>query len=164
MRTVYLSLGSNMGDRRAHIKEALRRLPDTGVALRRVSSLYKTEPVEVREQPWFVNCVVEGATELLPMGLLEALKSLERALGREPGVPKGPRPIDIDILLYENVSVRSPELNIPHARMAERRFVLVPLEELAAEARDPASGRTIRELLRETKDTSAVIRLNENEE
>src|SRR5437762_9675183 len=98
MKTVYLSLGSNMGDRRAHIEEALRRLPGVGVAVQRVSSLYKTEPVDLREQAWFINCVVEGATELLPMSLLDALKSLELALGRQPGLPKGPRAIDIDIL------------------------------------------------------------------
>ncbi len=164
MRTVYLSLGSNMGDPRAQIEEAIRRLPKAGVEVRRVSSFYKTEPVEVRSQPWFVNCVVEGATELEPMRLLEALKSLERTLGRQPGTPKGPRPIDIDILLYEKVVVRSPELEIPHSRLAERRFVLAPLKELAPEARHPVTERTVVEMLRDTPDGSAIIRMNDRPE
>ena len=164
MKTVYLSLGSNMGSPRAQIEEAIRRLPEAGVQVRRVSSFYKTEPVEVRSQPWFVNCVVEGATELVPMRLLEALKSLERTLGRQPGTPKGPRPIDIDILLYEKVVVRSPELEIPHSRLAERRFVLAPLKELAPEARHPVTERTVADMLRETPDGSAVIRMNDRPE
>ena len=150
MKTVYLSLGSNLGDRAAHLEEAIRRLPDVGVVVRRVSSFYKTEPVEVRSQPWFVNCVVEAATELMPT-----------RLGRQPGTPKGPRPIDIDILLYENVVVRSPELEIPHSRLAERRFVLAPLTELAPEARHPVTERTVLEMLHETPDASAVVRMKD---
>ncbi|PYV34715.1 MAG: 2-amino-4-hydroxy-6-hydroxymethyldihydropteridine diphosphokinase [Acidobacteria bacterium] len=161
MKTVYLSLGSNLGDRAAHLEEAIRRLPDVGVVVRRVSSFYKTEPVEVRSQPWFVNCVVEAATELMPTRLLGALKSLERTLGRQPGTPKGPRPIDIDILLYENVVVQSPELEIPHSRLAERRFVLAPLTELAPEARHPVTERTVLEMLHETPDASAVVRMKD---
>ncbi len=132
-----------------------------GVKIRRVSSFYETEPVEVCEQPWFINCVAEVETNLMPLELLGALKSLERQLGRQPGIPKGPRPIDMDILLYENVVVRTPELNIPHPKLAERRFVLVPLSELAADVRDPASGRKVGELLRETKDTSQVVRIRD---
>ena len=164
MNRVYLSLGSNLGDRVANLRRALRMLGEAGAQIRRVSSFYKTEPVDVRAQAWFVNCVVEAATDLPPRRLLGALKALEKALGRRPGTPKGPRPIDIDILLYENVVVRTAELSIPHSRMAERRFVLVPLNELAREARDPASNRTVLEMLRETKDTSAVIRLKDGEE
>ena len=161
MKTVYLSLGSNMGSPRAQIEEAIRRLPEAGVEVRRVSSFYKTEPVEVRSQPWFVNCVVEGATELVPMRLLEALKSLERTLGRQPGTPKGPRPIDIDILLYENVVVRSPGLTIPHSRLTERRFVLIPLREIAPRVVHPVTGFTVSELLSKTADRSRIIRLKE---
>ncbi len=159
MKRVYLSLGSNLGDRVGMIRKALEMLPPAGIKIRRVSSLYRTEPVGFRAQPWFVNCVVEGATELQPPELLKTLKSVERALGRRRGVPKGPRPIDIDILLYENVVVRSAALTIPHDRMSERRFVLVPLRELASKVRHPVSQRTVLEMLRETGDTSQVVRL-----
>ena len=126
--------------------------------VQRVSSYYKTEPVDFAPQAWFLNCAVEALTELMPMRLLKAVKSVERALGRRPGVSKGPRPIDIDILLYENVVVRTAELTIPHERMNERRFVLVPLRELAPEARHPVSRRTVSEMLHDAHDLSQVIR------
>jgi 2-amino-4-hydroxy-6-hydroxymethyldihydropteridine diphosphokinase len=140
---VFLSFGSNLGDRVANIRKALERLPGAGVEIRRVSSFYKTEPVDFRPQAWFVNCVAEAETSLMPMQLLKAVKFVERLLGRRPSVAKRPRPIDIDILLYENVVVRSAVLNIPHERMAERRFVLLPLRELAANVRHPITKRTI---------------------
>ena len=124
-----------------------------------VSSLYKTEPVEFRSQPWFINCAAEAETKLSPRRLLRLLKSTERALGRRPGTPKGPRAIDIDILLYENIVVLSPALTIPHARLKERRFVLVPLCEIAPGAVHPVGGETVKELLRETHDESKVIKL-----
>lgn len=160
MKRIYLSLGSNVGDRVSHIRKACELLPTTGVEIRRASSFYRTEPVDFAPQRWFVNCVVEAETDLMPLQLLKALQSVERQLGRRPGIPKGPRPIDIDILLYENVVVRSSALTIPHERLAERRFVLIPLGELAARVRHPVSQRTILEMLHETTDMSQVIRLN----
>ncbi len=159
MKRVFLSLGSNRADRVAHIRRALESLAEAGIDIRRVSSFYKTEPVDFRAQPWFVNCVAEAATELMPLRLLKTVQSVERALGRRPGVPKGPRLIDIDILLYENVVVRSSVLTIPHERLGERRFVLVPLSELAARLRHPVSQRTVREMLHDTADASQVVRL-----
>lgn len=159
MKRIYLSLGSNVGDRVSHIRKACELLPAAGVVVRRVSSCYKTEPVDFAPQRWFVNCVIEAETDLMPLQLLKALQSLERRLGRRPGVSKGPRPIDIDILLYENVVVRSSALTIPHERLAERRFVLVPLRELAACVRHPLTQRTVLEMLHETTDMSHVIRL-----
>lgn len=161
MKRVYLSLGSNLGDRVGQIRKALEMLSPAGVRVRCVSSFYKTEPVEFRAQPWFVNCVAEVRTDLRPVQLLNEVKSVERALGRRPGKPKGPRPIDIDILLYENLVVRSPRLTIPHERMSERRFVLVPLRELAARARHPVLRRTVLEMLRDTEDASRVVRLKQ---
>ena len=158
-KRVFLSLGSNLGDRVANIRKALERLPGVGVEIRRVSSFYKTEPVEFRPQAWFVNCVAEAETCLMPMQLLNAVKTVERALGRRTGVAKRPRAIDIDILLYESVVVRSAALTIPHARMAERRFVLLPLRELAGSIRHPVSKRTVYEMLAEAGDTSQVVRL-----
>jgi 2-amino-4-hydroxy-6-hydroxymethyldihydropteridine diphosphokinase len=159
MKRAYLSLGSNVGDRVSHIRVALQVLPTAGVHVRSVSSFYKTEPVDFAPQRWFVNCVVEAETDLMPLQLLKALQAVERQLGRRPGISKGPRPIDIDILLYENVVVRSPHLTIPHERLAERRFVLIPLGELAARLRHPVTQRTVLEMLHETPDMSQVIRL-----
>src|SRR5256885_852643 len=126
MNRVYLSLGSNLGDRSANLRRALRMLREAGIRIRRVSSFYKTEPVVFRPQPWFVNCVAEADTELTPLRLLKTIKSIERAMGRRPGRPKGARPIDIDILLYDNVVARSSALTIPHERLAERRTSHVP--------------------------------------
>lgn len=158
-KRVLLSLGSNLGDRMANIRTALERLAEAGIEVLRVSSFYKTEPVDFGSQPWFVNCVAEVATQLMPLQLLKTLKGVERAGGRRPGVSKGPRPIDIDILLYENVVVRSAVLTIPHERLGERRFVLIPLRELVPNARHPVTRRTVLEMLHETQDLSQVVRL-----
>jgi 2-amino-4-hydroxy-6-hydroxymethyldihydropteridine diphosphokinase len=157
-KQIYLSLGSNRGDRMANLQRAMEELGKAGVKVQRVSSFYKTEPVDFGPQAWFLNCAVEATTELMPRQLLWAVKSVERTLGRRPGVNKGPRPIDIDILLYENVVVRTADLTIPHERMSERRFVLIPLRELASAVRHPVSRRTVAELLEETPDRSQVIR------
>ena len=157
-KQVYLSLGSNRGDRVANLRRATEELGKVGVEVQRVSSFYKTEPVDFGPQAWFLNCAVEALTKLMPMQLLKAVKSVERALGRRPGVSKGPRPIDIDILLYENVVVRTTALTIPHERMNERRFVLIPLRELAPAARHPISKRTVTEILQDVPDLSQVVR------
>ncbi len=157
-KQVYLSLGSNRGDRVANLRRAMEELGKAGVKVQRVSSFYKTEPVDFGPQAWFLNCAVEASTEFMPMQLLKAVKSVERALGRRPGVRKGPRPIDIDILLYENVVVRTAVLTIPHERMNERRFVLVPLREVAPAARHPVSRRTVTEMLQDSRDLSQVVR------
>ncbi len=163
MKRAYLSLGSNVGDRQAQIRKALEMLPSSGIEVRRVSSFYRTEPVDFHAQPWFVNCVAEVETDLAPLKLLRRLKSLERALGRRAGIPKGPRPIDIDILLYENVVVRSSVLTIPHSRLSERRFVLVPLRELAGQLRHPVTQQSIEEMLEHTCDESQVRKLKKAE-
>jgi len=157
-KQVYLALGSNRGDRVENLRRAMEELDRVGVKVHRASSFYKTEPVDFGPQAWFLNCAVEASTEFMPMQLLKAVKSVERALGRRPGVSKGPRPIDIDILLYENVVVRAAALTIPHKRMNERRFVLIPLRELAPAARHPVSRRTVTEMLQDTPDLSQVVR------
>lgn len=156
---VYLSLGSNLGDSRALVQRAVAMISGAGIQVRRVSSLYKTEPVDFTLQPWFVNCAAEVETRLTPGRLFATLKTIERSLGRRRGTPKGPRLIDIDILLYENSVVRSARLAIPHPRLSERRFVLVPLQEIAPRVRHPVTHQTVGEMLRATADSSKVIKL-----
>lgn len=156
MTTTYLSLGSNIGDRAANIAPAVSALAQHGVRVTRQSSLYETEPVDFRDQDWFLNCVVEAQTDLEPAEIMDALLQIERSLGRHRLVPKGPRLIDIDILLYGSSVVRTPELEIPHPRMADRRFVLVPFNEIAPDTLHPVLKKTIAELLRSTPDRSEV--------
>jgi 2-amino-4-hydroxy-6-hydroxymethyldihydropteridine diphosphokinase len=147
LKTVYLSLGSNLGDRAQHLEDALKSLEAGGVHIKRRSSIYETEPQELRSQPWFLNLVAEAETSLFPVRLLKRILKIERDLGRQRVTPKGPRTLDIDILLYGRFAVATPELTIPHRAMTERRFVLEPLAELAADLRHPVSGKTIKELL-----------------
>lgn len=165
LKTVYLSLGSNLGDRAENIRRAVELLPAHGVHITRQSSLYETEPVDLRSQPWFLNCVLEAETNLMPQQLLHALLEIERELGRRrpasaasPPRRAGPRVIDLDILLFGASVVRTPDLEIPHPRMPERRFVLVPLTEIAPSACHPVLRKTTAELLAETPDTSQVRR------
>lgn len=161
MKSAYLALGSNLGDRIANLRQALTLLGEAQLDVRRVSSFYRTEPVDFRPQAWFVNCVAKVGTDRMPLQLLRTCQRVERTLGRRPGVSQGPRRIDIDVLLYENAVVRSPVLTVPHPRMSERRFVLVPLQEIAPHLRHPATQRTIPEMLSLLTDAGQVIRLKE---
>lgn len=159
MPTVYLGLGGNLGDRRANLRLACWRLEAGGVRLERCSSLYETEPWGVADQPRFLNAVCYGETDLTPAALLALAKQIERGLGRLPTVRYGPRPVDIDILLYGETQLASPDLSIPHPRLAERAFVLVPLAEIAPLARVPGTGCTVQELLEALGDVSGVERV-----
>jgi 2-amino-4-hydroxy-6-hydroxymethyldihydropteridine diphosphokinase len=156
--TVYLSLGSNLGDRTAHIEQALARLAEEGVHIVKRSSFYETEPVEFLDQGWFLNIAVKAETEFTPPELLRVILQVEQELGRKRTVRSGPRTIDIDILLFDENVERADELEIPHPRMRERRFVLVPMAEIAPELRHPELSLTMSELLAATKDKSQVRR------
>lgn len=158
-KKAFLSLGSNVGERAEHIARAIAALNDAGVRVVRQSSLYRTEPVDFEVQSWFLNCAVEAETELMPRQLLRVTRQIERGLGSRKLVRRGPRTIDIDILLYGTARIATPELEIPHPRMAERRFVLVPLVEIAPTLHHPTLRRTIAELLANCPDRSAVTKL-----
>ena len=144
-KRVYLSLGSNLGDRAAHLNAAIKRM-DTLGKIMAVSSFYETEPVELTAQPWFLNCAVELDTEKMPKQLLTSIFDIEEEMGRRRVQKKGPRTVDIDILLFGNSIIKAKGLTIPHPAMHDRRFVLEPLAEIAPEIRHPIFKRTIREL------------------
>ncbi len=142
---VYLGLGSNQGDRDALLRAAVAGLAAT-VRISRVSSIWDTAPLLIEDQPRFHNAVVEGLTSLAPHALLRELKRIERALGREPGPRYGPRLVDIDILLYDDLILETPALIIPHPQLAVRAFALAPLAEIAPHAWHPALQREAWEL------------------
>jgi 2-amino-4-hydroxy-6-hydroxymethyldihydropteridine diphosphokinase len=144
--TVYLALGSNQGDRRANLHSVVTGLPPLASVLSE-SNIYETPPWGFEDQPAFYNQVILVRTYLAPMELLSSLKDLEVHLGRQPTFRNGPRLIDIDILLYDDLIYHSPGLAIPHPRMQERAFVLVPLADLAPDLRHPVTGLTVREHL-----------------
>lgn len=162
-KRTFLSLGSNMGEREQNLECALTKLEQNGVALIKRSSLYETAPQELANQPWFLNLAVECRTSRFPLQLITLLLQIERELGRErqPGAaPKGPRLIDIDILLYGRASIDTPRLTIPHPRMLQRRFVLAPLVEIAPLLRHPTTGRLLRDHLNELH--GQIVRLHHN--
>ena len=144
-KIVYLSIGSNQGDRAANLRTAIDRLGALGEVLA-VSSFYETEPVEFTAQPWFLNCAVKLDTEKMPKQLLSNILGLEQEMGRRRGPNKGPRTIDVDILLFGSSIVDTKTLTIPHPAMHQRRFVLGPLAEIAPEVRHPVFKRTVREM------------------
>jgi 2-amino-4-hydroxy-6-hydroxymethyldihydropteridine diphosphokinase len=144
-KTVYLSLGSNIGDRAANLNRAIDSLRTLGDVMA-VSSFYETEPIEFTRQAWFLNCAAVLETEKLPKQLLSAILRIEREMGRKRTIAKGPRLIDIDVLLFGSSVIDTAQLTVPHPAMHERRFVLDPLAEIAPDARHPVFKKTVREL------------------
>lgn len=156
----FLSLGSNLGNKRENLRRALDALKKAApVKVVRASSIFSTQPVGKAAQPWFINQVIEVETPLSPDALLCLAKRVERDLGRRGALRNGPRTIDIDILLAGNRVISAPRLVIPHPRMAERKFVLIPLKEIAPEAVHPVLGVEIAELLNRTADRSVVRKM-----
>jgi 2-amino-4-hydroxy-6-hydroxymethyldihydropteridine diphosphokinase len=143
LTVVYLGFGSNIGVRETNIRLALDQLQTDDIRLLRLSSLYETEPMGFHDQPWFLNQVAEFVTELLPLQLLQRIQAVEQTLGRKREIVNGPRTIDIDILLFGDVVMKTAELTIPHPRYRERRFALEPLLELSRALQDPETGESL---------------------
>ncbi|MBZ5539385.1 MAG: 2-amino-4-hydroxy-6-hydroxymethyldihydropteridine diphosphokinase [Acidobacteriia bacterium] len=158
-KEIYLSLGSNVGNRGENLARAIALLGERSVRVLRMSAIYETEPVDFLDQAWFLNCVVEAETELPPLELLRALRGIEAEMGSRKLVARGPRLIDLDILLYSQETIDEPELQVPHPRMHLRRFVLEPLAEIAPDAVHPVLGKTAAELLAQVADRSRVRRV-----
>jgi len=156
MPTVYLALGSNLGDRAANLRRAIQLLKNSAVTITKLSSLYETEPVDYVEQPWFLNAALEAQTDLPPAQLLATLRGIESQMGNTKVIPKGPRLIDLDILLYNDLIIDTPTLQVPHPRMLQRNFVLVPLVNIAPHLRHPSWPANVAEILDNSPDHSAV--------
>ena len=163
MVTVYIGLGSNLGDRKQNLVQALELL-SKHMVVEQVSSIYETEPVGYEEQPLFLNAVCRISTELNPKRLLQLAKEIEIKLGRTPGLPNAPRPIDIDILFYGDEILSSKELTVPHPRLVERAFVLMPLAEIVPDLVHPGSGKAIKQLLADLGHVTGVRQWAEAEE
>lgn len=153
--TIYLALGSNLGDRVGNLKSAVERLSQK-VNMKKVSSVYETEPVYYKEQPLYLNAVLSAVTELEPSELLHFVKGIESDLGRQPSFRNAPRLIDVDILFYGSKVVQTEELTIPHPRIAERAFVLVPLAEIAPKLVHPVTHNKVSRLLAEVEGVDGV--------
>lgn len=156
MPTVYLALGSNIGDRDANLREAIRFLSQSGVHISKLSSIYETEPVDYLDQPWFLNAVLQAQTNLPATQLLATLRNIESQMGSKKLFAKGPRLIDLDILLYGSDTIDTSDLQVPHPRMLQRNFVLAPLAEIAPALRHPSWSASAADLLARSPDHSQV--------
>jgi len=152
LKTAYIALGSNLGDRAENLRLAREQMQSPNLRLTRASSLYETEPRGLLDQPWFLNQVIEAQTTLFPRQLLARLLKIELEMGRKRTIPNGPRVLDLDIVLFGDSVINAAGLEVPHPRMAERRFVLEPLAELVPELRHPRTRLSVREMLAHVMD------------
>ena len=156
MVNVYLALGTNIGDRAENLREATKLLTEANIRMLKLSSIYETEPVDYLDQAWFLNAVAAAETDLPALDLLHTLRSIEVRMGNKKAFAKGPRLIDLDILLYGDETIATPELQVPHPRMLQRNFVLIPLAEIAPALRHPSWDASVAEFLASTTDRSIV--------
>lgn len=147
MSIVYISIGSNLGDRKENCRKAIKLLKENGIAVKRHSSMYETEPWGVKDQPKFINMAIEAGTDKKPGEILRVLKEIEKEIGRTETVKLGPRVIDLDILFYDDLILKTQDLEIPHPLLHEREFVLKPLCEIAPNKKHPVTGKTVKEML-----------------
>jgi 2-amino-4-hydroxy-6-hydroxymethyldihydropteridine diphosphokinase len=155
----FLSLGSNIGDRYKNLAQAVTLIREEGVKVIKISSMYETQPVDLPSQPWFINQVIEAHADIKPDEFIGLLKRIEQKMGRKTSVHKRPRSIDIDILLADKLIVKTGQLEIPHPRLDQRNFVLVPLCEISPRIRHPLLGHTVKSLLKRSKDPSSVNKI-----
>ena len=158
----YLSLGSNLGDRKKNLIKAIHLLMNKGIKITKISSIYLTQPVEFLDQNWFYNLVVEAEAKFQPFELLNLIKEIEKEMGRKTVIEKGPRNIDIDIILAEERIIKSEKLRIPHPKMHLRNFVLAPLNEISPDVIHPELNKNIKTLFAQSQDNSVVKKLNDN--
>ena len=159
MAIVYLALGSNIGNREHNLREAIRLLGQSSIHITKLSSFYETEPVDYLDQPWFLNAVLEAQTDLPAAQLLATLRHIESQMGSKKPFAKGPRLIDLDILLYDDATIDTPDLQVPHPRMLQRNFVLAPLAEISPALRHPTWPASATQLLDQSPDHSVVRKL-----
>src|SRR5262249_8659651 len=157
MNPVYLAFGSNLGDREEYLRAGMRGLSARGINIIRCASLYSTEPLEILDQPWFLNTVLVAGTDFGPDELLRTCMEVEKENNRLRDQSKSPRTLDIDIIFYGNRIIETPNLVVPHPSFVARRFVLVPLAEIAADFIDPRTGKTVQQLLQICPDRSSVV-------
>ncbi|MFQ6002529.1 MAG: 2-amino-4-hydroxy-6-hydroxymethyldihydropteridine diphosphokinase [Candidatus Zixiibacteriota bacterium] len=163
MSTAYINIGSNLGDRLGYLKEAIRKLEQSEeIDICKASSVYETQPIEYKDQPWFLNMVLELVTTFEPLNLLELLLGIENQMGRKRNKRYGPRNIDLDLLLHDNLVINSDKLTLPHPCLHQRRFVLVPLAEIAPKMVHPVLKKSVERLLEELS-TDSVSQKDEFE-
>lgn len=160
LSTIYIGLGSNLGNKKENIRQALNLLNEVeGITIVKVSSFYETEPVGYEDQDWFINAVAQTETSFSPQEILKIFKDIEQKIGREESTRWGPRKIDLDILFYDQLVYKSNDLIIPHPRLHERAFVLVPLAEINKELIHPVYNKSVSTLLSELNTTKKVTKI-----